>query len=100
MDFEKEIYNNPNPVMVMVGASYCNPCKFMKPLFAALKKEWADRVPMFYLDVDDQGNKEFAQENDVKSMPTFILFKEGVEVTRLSGRQSERAMLELLAKAS
>jgi thioredoxin 1 len=100
MDFDREIYDNPKPVMVMVGASYCPPCKFMKPLFAALKKEWADRVPMFYLDVDDEGNKEFAQENDVKAMPTFILFKEGVEVTRLVGRQPERAMVATLTEHS
>jgi thioredoxin-like negative regulator of GroEL len=98
MDFEKDIYNNPNTVMVMVGASWCNPCKFMKPLFAALKKEWADRVTMAYLDVDDEANKAFAQEHDVKTMPTFIVFKGGVEVARLAGRQPERAMVATLTE--
>ena len=99
MDFEKEIYNNPNPVVVMLGASWCPPCKIMKPLFASLKNEWADRIPMFYLDMDDEVNKEFSEKHGVTSIPTIVLFKSGVEVTRLSGRQSERAVVDLLKKA-
>jgi thioredoxin len=99
MDFEKLVYNNPNPVVVMLGASWCSPCKMMKPIFASLKNEWADRIPMFYLDMDDDANKEFSEKHGVSSIPTIVLFKGGTEVARLSGRQSERAIVDLLKSA-
>jgi thioredoxin 1 len=100
MDFEKEIYNNPKPTLVMVGASWCPPCKFMKPLFNSLQKEWAEKVNLHYLDVDIEGNKDFAQHHDVKTMPCFIMFHGWVEVARLSGRQPERAMVQMLTEHS
>jgi thiol-disulfide isomerase/thioredoxin len=97
MSFESEFYGNPNPTLVMVGSSHCPPCKLMKPLFYALKKEWADRVPFYYVDVDDSdSNAAFAKKHNIKSIPTFILFHDGEEKGRLSGRQSEHALVELL----
>jgi len=77
-DFDK-IINEKEVVFVDFTASWCPPCKMIKPIF----EEWAekfkdnDKVKFVKIDVDE--NDKVAQEYAIRSMPTFKVFKSGKE---------------------
>ena len=68
----------------MFSASWCGPCQRTKPVFLALKEELKDVVDMQLVDVNQQ--EDLAHENDIRAVPTFILFNEEEdEIARMSG---------------
>lgn len=68
-------------------ASWCGPCKALKPVFENVSKKFGNNVNFSYIDIDEQF--EIAQEYFVRSVPTVIVEKDGVEVSRFVGVQSE-----------
>ena len=81
-------------VFVDFFAEWCGPCKSFAPTFEQLSKEWTD-VPFYKVDVDLL--EDVAEENNIQSMPTFILYLDGREVDRLCGA-SKFKVLALLEK--
>lgn len=73
-------------VVVDFYADWCGPCQLMKPMFEKLAAE-VKNVTFFKVNVDKC--ERAAQEHDVRSIPTFVLFKSGKEVDRLVGVISE-----------
>lgn len=74
-------------------ADWCGPCKKVRPIVEELNRDLAD-VKFQIIDVDSEG--EFARRFEVKSIPTFILIKDGVEANRLTGAQTREKLLEML----
>jgi len=74
-------------------ADWCNPCKKVRPIVEELNREVSD-VKFQIIDVDSEG--EFARRFEVKSIPTFILIEDSVEVNRLTGAQTKEKLLEML----
>lgn len=68
-------------------ASWCGPCKALKPVFENVSKKFGNNVNFSYIDIDEQF--EIAQKYFVRSVPTVIVEKDGVEVNRFVGVQSE-----------
>jgi thioredoxin 1 len=68
-------------------ATWCKPCQNIKPYFAALRADYCDRVRFVLVDVDEASDA--AEEFGVETMPTFIFFRDGVEVDRLLGGNQE-----------
>lgn len=68
--------------VVDMNATWCGPCRMLKPVLEKLEGEITD-VEFFGVDVDD--NPEFAEEYQVSSIPCVILFKDGKEVARSVG---------------
>jgi thioredoxin 1 len=66
-------------------ADWCNPCKKVKPIVEEINRESAIKFQM--IDVDSE--MELVKRFDVKSVPTFILIKNGVEVKRITGAQTK-----------
>ena len=69
-------------------AEWCGPCKMLTPIMEQVKEKFSD-VSFENINIDDQF--EVAQKYYVRSVPTVIIEKDGQEVQRFAGLQSELA---------
>jgi thioredoxin 1 len=84
-NFQREVLDSAQPVLVEFTAVWCGPCRMLDPLLKQLAQEWSGKVKVVKLDVDD--NPDLAMEFQVMGVPTLILFVAGQPQQRLSGYQ-------------
>jgi len=82
VDFEKLIESNEY-VLVEIGALWCPPCRKMQPVVDGLKQ--SPPKPFYFLAVDGGQDMEVMQSVKADDLPTFILYKSGIEVWRKVG---------------
>ena len=82
-DFQQQVVQNDKPVLVDFWAEWCQPCKVMEPALESISDEMADKLVVAKLNVDE--NPEIAQQFQVMSIPTMILFKNGQAIDQLVG---------------
>ncbi|KAF4692176.1 hypothetical protein FOZ63_033470 [Perkinsus olseni] len=75
--------NGDKLVVVDYFASWCGPCVTMGPKFEAMAGEFDGKAVFIKVDVDEA--EDAAEKADIQVLPTFILYKEGKEVSRMSG---------------
>lgn len=96
-NFQKEVLESSVPVLVDFWATWCGPCQMMLPIVGELAQELVDQpYKVGKINVDEEA--DLAQKYDIMSVPTFIVFKGGVEVERVHGGQSKAKLLEILKK--
>ena len=78
-------------------AKWCGPCRTMKPVLDALAKEYAGRVQLVEVDVDD--DQVTAQQFNVRAMPTYVLVRDGREVGRFVGSRPRAFVAGVLDRA-
>jgi thioredoxin 1 len=81
-NFEREVLKGKGLVIVDYWASWCGPCRIMGPRFEELSNEMKE-VKFGKLSTEEA--PEVAQQFEVMSIPTLILFKNGKEVDRMIG---------------
>ncbi len=87
--FTTEVLESDVPVLVDFTAAWCPPCRMMHPILESLSRE-RDDVRIVQVDVDAQ--QEAAARYGILSMPTFVLFRDGQEILRLTGARPRRRL--------
>ncbi len=81
--FSKLIAKSPLPVVVDVWAQWCGPCRSFAPTFKEASDTFAGKV--VFVKLDSEKNQQTAGRLGIRSIPTILVFKNGVEVARQSG---------------
>ncbi|MBN1355603.1 thioredoxin [bacterium] len=74
-EFQREVLDQDVPVIVDFGATWCGPCKKIKPILTELHEEYLDRAGI--VEVDVENDPEIAQQYGVMSLPSILFFKDG-----------------------
>jgi thioredoxin 1 len=93
--FAEAIDSADLPVLVDFTAAWCGPCKMISPILDELSLEQSGKLSIAKIDVD--ANPATTLRYDVMSMPTLILFKDGVPQRKLVGARGKQHLLNELA---
>ena len=91
------IISQGKPVLVDFHAEWCGPCQMMGPLLKEVAAELGDQVSVIKIDVDR--NQPVAQRFGVRSIPHFILFKEGQIRAQRAGMLTKKELRKMLESA-
>lgn len=96
-NFESEVLNANETVLVDFYADWCGPCKMMAPVIEELAEELQGKAKVGKINVDE--STDIATQYDVMSIPTIIIFKNGKEVKRFIGVRDKQELLNEVVNA-
>jgi len=81
-DFENEVINSSEPVLIDYWAEWCGPCKMIAPILEEVAEEYAGKIRVMKINIDD--NPLTPPKYNIRGIPTLMLFKNGsVEATKV-----------------
>jgi len=92
MNFDEEVKSSDQPVLVDFWAEWCGPCKMIAPTLEEISKDYAGKLKIVKLNVDDA--PETARRFEVMSIPTLILFKDGEPSLRIIGAKGKGQLVQ------
>jgi thioredoxin 1 len=95
-NFNEEVKGSDQPVLVDFWAEWCGPCKMIAPILEEIATEQEGKIRIGKLNVDDA--PATAQQFQVMSIPTLILFKDGEVQKRVVGARGKGQLLEEISE--
>jgi thioredoxin 1 len=89
-----DIINSEKPVLVDFFATWCGPCQMLLPVLNQVKDNLQDRITIIKIDVDK--NQELAQKQQVRGVPTMMLFQNGKQLWRQSGVLTKEEIINII----
>ena len=93
-NFEAEVLNSDQPVLVDFWATWCGPCRTIAPTIEELASDYDGRARVVKLDVDN--NPQTAMKYGIRSIPSLLFFKDGRPVDQMVGVVQKKVLAEKL----
>jgi thioredoxin 1 len=97
-NFNDQVLQSPQPVLVDFWAEWCGPCKMIAPVLDELATEYGGKVKIAKVNIDEHQN--LAAQYRVTAIPTLLVFKGGQVVEQMVGAKSKRDLKASLDKAA
>jgi thioredoxin 1 len=97
-NFQAEVLNSAEPVIVDFWAEWCGPCKMIAPALEEISTELAGKVKVAKLNIDE--NPELAAQYGVRSIPTLAMFKGGEVADIKVGAAPKTALSSWISSAA
>ncbi len=94
-NFEKEVLESSEPVLVDFWADWCQPCHAIAPAIEDLASEFKSSAKVGKLNVEE--NSTLAERFSIHSIPSLLFFEDGKEVDRVTGVVSKEVLAEKLS---
>jgi thioredoxin 1 len=97
-EFETEVLQSGDPVLVDFYAPWCGPCRMLAPVLEELATEFAGRLKIVKVNVDDA--PELAMRYGITGVPTLMLLRDGQVTDTLVGMPPARALRQWIEQAT
>ena len=95
-NFELEVVKADKIVLVDFGASWCGPCRMIAPVVSEIAHEYENVIKVVKVNTDS--NPSVAAEYGIRSIPTLMIFKNGLKVDTVIGAVPKSTLLNTLNK--
>lgn len=95
-NFNQEVEKSPVPILVDFWAPWCGPCRAVAPILDQLAAKYDGKIKIGKVNVDEES--ALASKFRVMSIPTLILFKDGIIVQQVVGLRSIQELEDLIKK--
>jgi thioredoxin len=95
-NWDQDVIGSKSPVLVDFWAPWCGPCRMVAPVVEQLADEYAGKVAIGKLNVDENGS--LAGQFGIMSIPTLGIFKDGKMIDKIIGFSSKTDIAQMLNK--
>ena len=92
--FESEVLQSQQPVLVDYWAEWCGPCKMIAPILDVIAKDYAGKLKVAKVNIDD--NPKLEEQYEIMTLPTLLLFKDGQPGEKLVAPDSKTKIVDWL----
>lgn len=96
-DFQKQVLESDQPVLVDFWATWCAPCRAIAPAVEELASQYKGKVKVAKVNIDD--NQDTPQQYGIRSIPTLLVFKGGKVVEQIVGAVPKSRLEAAITKA-
>jgi len=96
VNFKSEVLDSEIPVLVDFWAPWCGPCRMVAPVVDKIAEEYAGNIKVVKVNTDE--NPQVASQYGIRSIPTLLIFKDGLKVDLVVGAVPQTTLSQTLDK--